>query len=110
MNHVCAICPPGKTSTGNHDASGADTACDATACAPGADTQCDATPCGETARPAGTTSTGSHDASGPGGVMCNLWGPFVVVDGFPKQAKKEMMYYAQSHGGTKTIKTKPQAA
>ena len=30
VNHVCTACPSGKTSTGNHDASGSDTTCEAT--------------------------------------------------------------------------------
>ena len=60
VNHVCTACPPGKTSTGSHDASGDDTTCDATACGENEKVVNHAcTPC-----PAGTTSIGSHDASG----------------------------------------------
>merc|ERR1719169_87792 len=56
----CTECPAGKTSTGYHDRTGADTECDATEC--GANENVVAHEC--TACPPGTTSTGWHDASG----------------------------------------------
>jgi len=61
LNHVCTECPSGKTSTGNHDASGSNTTCDATMCGPNEKVVNHAC----MACPAGKTSTGDHDASGP---------------------------------------------
>jgi len=57
---MCVTCPEGTTSTGEHDASGADTTCDATSC--GENEKVENHVC--VACPAGKTSTGSHDASG----------------------------------------------
>ena len=60
VDYACEACPAGKTSSGNHSASGGDTACDATSCGPDenvVDHHCKACP-------AGKTSSGSHDASG----------------------------------------------
>ncbi len=58
-SHACVACPSGKTSTGNHDASGGDTTCDATTC--GVNEKVSGHTC--EACPSGRTSTGNHDAS-----------------------------------------------
>ena len=43
--------------------------------------------------------------------MCNLRGTFVIFLGFPKQAKKEKMYYLKyHHGETETLENKSQLA
>jgi len=57
---VCSACPNGKTSTGQHDASGGNIVCQATTCGPNekvVNHVC-------TARPNGKTNTGQYDASG----------------------------------------------
>ena len=60
VDHACVECLAGKTSTGSHDASASNTACEATKC--GANEKVVDHVCVDC--PAGETSACSHDASG----------------------------------------------
>jgi len=82
VNHACMACPTGKTSIGNHDASGDGTTCEATTCGtnekvvnyeyvacPSGKTSTGKHNASGTAFPIGKTSSGQHDASG-GNALC----------------------------------------